>query len=118
MIPGQTFDYVLRADAPLAHCSEEARPYTARYSSFNIFTPAISTAVVLRHFSTTRDRCSCMLGQRWCVATNGVQELTGASLVYELGTTRIVPMLTYRYEVRTTRARSLLTAVESDVTAS
>ena len=34
-IQGQTFDHVLRPDAPFAHCWEEARPYTARYSSYD-----------------------------------------------------------------------------------
>jgi len=42
-IQGQTFDHVLRADAPLAHCSEEAQPYTctARYSSLHIITAGL-----------------------------------------------------------------------------
>jgi len=35
-IDGQTFDHVLRAGVPLAHCWEEARPYTASYSSLLI----------------------------------------------------------------------------------
>jgi len=52
-IQSQTFDHVLRADAPLAHCSEEARPYTTRYSSLTVSVLLITVLQKYRQYSTT-----------------------------------------------------------------